>query len=130
MEIRKEIKFEAAHVLSNYCGLCGNLHGHSYTGRITIFGTPKDDGMVMDFNDITNVIQQQLDHAMIFGSDETQSGFEYELYKLCKQYGKKLVVIPYGRSTAENIARYIASCIEYPCKVSLKETATSEVFYG
>ena len=57
MEIRKEIKFEAAHVLSDYCGPCGNLHGHSYTGCITIFGDPQEGGMVMDFNDISKVVQ-------------------------------------------------------------------------
>lgn len=129
MEIRKEIRFEAAHVLSDYKGLCGNLHGHSYTGCITIYDEVQEDGMVMDFNDIKAVIDQ-LDHATIFGATEVRDAFEDRLYELCFNHNKKTVVIPYGRSTAENIARYIKSRIEHPCRVLLKETATSEVYYG
>ena len=128
MEIRKEIKFEAAHVLSRYRGPCGNLHGHSYTGCIAIYDEVQGDDMVMDFNDITDLVNL-LDHAIIFGSEDVRDAFEEALYSLCKQYDKKLVVIPYGRPTAENIARYIATGIRHPCRVSLKETATSEVVY-
>ena len=55
IRITKEFKFEMAHALHGYDGLCKNIHGHSYKLWVTIRGavlnerTHKKDGMVMDF---------------------------------------------------------------------------------
>jgi len=70
VEISREYGFEAAHFLPNHKGLCANLHGHSYTGRVTIAGVKLDEmGMIMDYSDLKVIIQNEIeskyDHAML-----------------------------------------------------------------
>ena len=38
VRITKEFKFEMAHALFGYDGLCANIHGHSYRLWITVRG--------------------------------------------------------------------------------------------
>ena len=33
--VTKSVKFDAAHVLTDHQGLCGNLHGHAYRAEET-----------------------------------------------------------------------------------------------
>ena len=62
IRITKEFKFEMAHALYGYDGVCANLHGHSYRLNVTIRGDVKNehthskDGMVMDFMDLLALI--------------------------------------------------------------------------
>src|SRR5258708_8137192 len=70
--LTKNFRFEAAHHLPGHRGKCARLHGHSYTLEITLRGPIKldagasDDGMVMDFDDLSLLVKQavieQLDH--------------------------------------------------------------------
>lgn len=86
-QITKEFKFEAAHQLMHHDGKCARLHGHSYTGRVTILrhnliqDGPKT-GMVADYGDIkailTPIIDQYLDHRFLnetLKSDATTAEF-------------------------------------------------------
>ena len=56
IRITKEFKFEMAHALHAYDGLCKNIHGHSYRLWVTVKGDVKNekghtkDGMVMDLH--------------------------------------------------------------------------------
>ena len=56
IRITKEFKFEMAHALFGYDGLCKNIHGHSYRLWVTIKGNilkevnHTKDGMVLDFS--------------------------------------------------------------------------------
>jgi len=75
IRLTKEFRFEAAHALLQYDGLCKNIHGHSYILRVTIKGTPITDtqnpklGMVMDFSDLKKIVKEevvdQFDHSII-----------------------------------------------------------------
>ena len=38
IRITKEFKFEMAHALHGYDGLCKNIHGHSYRLWVTVIG--------------------------------------------------------------------------------------------
>ncbi len=70
--LSKKFRFEAAHSLPGHRGKCARLHGHSYQLEVTLRGPIKqapgasDDGMVMDFEDLSNLVQQavlkRLDH--------------------------------------------------------------------
>ena len=69
-EISKKWSFDAAHQLPNHNGKCANLHGHTYTLEIVVSlqdgslveGPGRsDEGMVMDFYDITKVWKEQLE---------------------------------------------------------------------
>ena len=68
IRLTKEFKFEMAHALKGYDGLCRNIHGHSYELLVTIKGVPISDpssaklGMVMDFGDLKK-IASDLDSA-------------------------------------------------------------------
>lgn len=67
MEICKEFKFEASHVLPYHKGLCSNLHGHSWKLTVYVRGpVDEETGMVVDYGDIKSSIQpiiDDLDHA-------------------------------------------------------------------
>ncbi len=134
MIIAKEIKFEAAHVLSDYNGPCANLHGHSYMGVVSIDAPVNEKThMVVDFNNIKRVVDDY-DHAIIFSKDSIRNTFEKELYELVMMHNKKAIVIRDGKCTAEDISMQMARDISsyYGCKarVILRETSSSEVNTG
>ncbi|MFA8433880.1 MAG: 6-pyruvoyl tetrahydropterin synthase family protein [Marinifilaceae bacterium] len=75
IRLTKEFRFEMAHALWNYDGLCRNIHGHSYILYVTVIGEPISDiadpklGMVMDFGDLKQIVCGEivdvLDHAIV-----------------------------------------------------------------
>lgn len=79
IRLTKEFRFEMAHALWNYDGLCKNIHGHSYILFVTVIGEPITDkanpklGMVMDFGDLKEIVAEeivdQLDHALVISED-------------------------------------------------------------
>lgn len=52
--------FAASHFLTKYHGKCENLHGHNYKIIVTIEGPVKDDGMVMDFKIIKEIVKEKV----------------------------------------------------------------------
>jgi len=98
IRITKEFKFEMAHALKDYDGLCRNIHGHSYELKVTIAGRPIADkkspklGMVMDFGDLKKIVRDQIvdryDHALVLYNkmpasliDELKKNFERIILK-------------------------------------------------
>ena len=69
MLLSKDFKFDAAHNLIHYHGKCEKLHGHTYRLRIVLEGEPDSEGMIMDFIDLKQIVNEQvisrLDHAYI-----------------------------------------------------------------
>ncbi|OHD27734.1 MAG: 6-carboxytetrahydropterin synthase QueD [Spirochaetes bacterium RIFOXYB1_FULL_32_8] len=69
MLITKEFLFDSAHKLENYDGKCANLHGHTYKLLITLSGTIKEDGIIIDFvklkQIVNDVIIESLDHKYL-----------------------------------------------------------------
>jgi 6-pyruvoyltetrahydropterin/6-carboxytetrahydropterin synthase len=75
IRITKEFRFEMAHALLNYDGMCSNIHGHSYQLSVTLIGEPVNNpadpknGMVIDFGDLKNIVKSEVvdkfDHAMV-----------------------------------------------------------------
>jgi len=73
VQIRKQFKFEAAHVLPHHPGKCSRLHGHSYRFEVVVEGTLQTDGpaqgMVIDFDEISTIVKpavvERLDHASL-----------------------------------------------------------------
>ncbi len=73
--ITKIFRFEAAHNLPGHRGKCARLHGHSYRLDVTLRGPIKDvpeqsdHGMVMDFEDLSQIVRasiiERLDHSML-----------------------------------------------------------------
>lgn len=136
IRLSKEFRFEMAHALWNYDGLCKNIHGHSYILRVTVIGKPIIDehhvknGMVMDFGDLKRIVNEQivdrLDHAVVV-SDKSP----YKLIQDLPQMGARSFVTPY-QPTCENMLIDFAERIkkELPAHVELHslrlhETANS-----
>ena len=55
MLINKEFTFEAAHIIPNHYK-CGVVHGHSWKLVVTVQGEVKDNGMVMDYHTLGNIV--------------------------------------------------------------------------
>lgn len=136
MKVTKEMTFDAAHMLSNYNGLCANLHGHTYKVQATIEDEMSTtDSMVMDFNDLKKIMSEVIDrydHALIISSKNFRSAAEQSLLNWAVMVGMKTVEIDEGRSTSECIASAIKHSIaQNPClekariTVKLWETPTS-----
>ena len=74
IRITKEFKFEMAHALHGYDGLCKNIHGHSYKLFVTVKGKIKNekgntkDGMVLDFTSLKDIVKKHIilkyDHSL------------------------------------------------------------------
>ena len=69
LTVSKTFRFEAAHSLPNYKGDCVNLHGHSYVLEVCVKGEVDENGFVMDFKDLKDVVQTKvldlLDHTFL-----------------------------------------------------------------
>jgi len=106
--ITKEFRFDAAHRLSmkgltdqdnlEVFGKCSKVHGHTYCLRITISGKVQPNGMILNFTDLKQIVEEKIlvryDHSFLNELDEYRD-------------------LP---TTAENIALYIfkelATCLE------------------
>ena len=124
MTISKDIKFDCAHMLSNYEGKCANLHGHTYHGTVTLEGkvNPTTD-MLVDYNDIKRIVDM-FDHAIIFSACSVRSVAEHELYEWAKHNDMNYVEMPFGKSTAENMAAYICTLFQDYGKVTVRLSET------
>ncbi len=136
IRITKEFKFEAAHSLPGYDGLCKNIHGHSYELLVTVAGYPLKEqghpklGMVMDFGDLKKIVRKVIvepfDHALVLRSDVSET----LVVELKKNY-EKIILLDY-QPTSEMMLIDFAERIktELPRNIDLKylmlrETVTS-----
>jgi 6-pyruvoyltetrahydropterin/6-carboxytetrahydropterin synthase len=136
IRLTKEFRFEMAHALWNYDGLCKHIHGHSYILEVTVIGEPVRDesnpklGMVMDFGDLKSIVNEEivdrLDHAIVLYKNAP-----VEQLKALPQMGERHVIVDY-QPTCENMLFEFADRIKQrlPENITLKrlklnETATS-----
>ena len=135
--VTKTVEFDAGHRLPNHKSKCRNVHGHRYKVEVTfvdrILDQPGEsqDGMVVDFGDLTDllnsVVYGPFDHGFI-AWDQDQQLISF----LSDDLGVKVITMPFP-PTAENMARIIAwrlgiALQESSCevlKVDVWETPTS-----
>jgi 6-pyruvoyltetrahydropterin/6-carboxytetrahydropterin synthase len=110
MLITKKFRLEAAHKLVNYHGKCENLHGHSYVLEVTFSGEPKENGMIIDFEEIKKIVNENV------------------IAKLDHKFINDIIPI----STCENIAEWIWSQLKpfNPSEIKLHETENNWVTYN
>ncbi|WP_462317889.1 6-pyruvoyl trahydropterin synthase family protein [Marinilabilia sp.] len=107
IRLTKEFRFEMAHALWNYDGLCKNIHGHSYILQVTVIGEPCSDennpkfGMVMDFGDLKKIVKEEvvepMDHSIVV-SDRAETEKLFQVPQMADRYH----VMPY-QPTCENL---------------------------
>jgi len=134
IRITKEFKFEMAHALHGYDGLCKNIHGHSYRLWVTISGKvlklngDKKDGMVMDFDILKSIVKPEIiekyDHSLVLNANSSHAEIDLSAFE-------KVFLLPY-QPTSENLVADFALKIKNRLpdhielyKVVLSETATS-----
>ena len=135
IRITKEFKFEMAHALKGYDGLCRNIHGHSYELLVTITGIPIADrtssklGMVMDFGDLKRIVRKSIidefDHALVL-SRESANDFKPDV----EMFGRTILVD--YQPTSENMLIDFVARLKNQLPVNVKlhhlllrETVTS-----
>lgn len=104
MNVAKRFRFEAAHRLPWHEAECKHLHGHSYRMTVEVEGEPDDQGMLIDFKYIKEVLSpliERWDHATLVAESDT------DLLQVLGHLDTKHVVLPYD-TTAENLCHYVA----------------------
>jgi 6-pyruvoyltetrahydropterin/6-carboxytetrahydropterin synthase len=134
IRITKEFKFEMAHALHGYDGLCKNIHGHSYKLCVTVKGEIKNDkgnpkdGMVLDFDILKSIVRPEIikkyDHSLVLNGNSSHAEIDLSAFE-------KVFFLPY-QPTSENLVADFALKIKSKLpegielyKVILSETATS-----
>lgn len=74
MIVSKSIEFCAAHRVRTHNGKCKHMHGHQYKVTVHVAGSVADDGMVLDFGIVGQVLRQrvhdELDHGTVLAADD------------------------------------------------------------
>jgi 6-pyruvoyltetrahydropterin/6-carboxytetrahydropterin synthase len=134
VRITKEFKFEMAHALYGYDGLCANIHGHSYRLWVTVRGVVKNenghtkDGMLMDFTDLKSIVKPEIvdkyDHSLVLNANSPHADLDLSAFN-------KVYYLDY-QPTSENLVLDFANFIKEQLpdgvdllKVVLSETASS-----
>jgi 6-pyruvoyltetrahydropterin/6-carboxytetrahydropterin synthase len=136
IRITKMFKFETAHSLAGYDGLCKNIHGHSYELLVTVSGHPIEDtrhpklGMVMDFGDLKKIVKEiivePMDHALVLRNDVPVS-----LVKELEKLYDKIILVDYQPTRALMLADFAKRIrAKLPANIRLRhlllrETVTS-----
>ena len=134
VRITKEFKFEMAHALYGYDGLCANIHGHSYRLWVTVRGEVKNenghtkDGMLMDFTDLKSIVKPEIvdkyDHSLVLNANSPHVDIDLSAFN-------KVYYLNY-QPTSENLVLDFANFIQKQLpdgvdllKVVLSETVSS-----
>ena len=130
VRITKEFKFEMAHALHGYDGLCANIHGHSYRLWITVRGDVKKepthtkDGMLIDFIDLKSIVKsiiiKKYDHSLVLNANSPHANLDLSAFD-------KVYYLPY-QPTSENLVSDFANSITslLPENVELLKVVLSE----
>ena len=105
--VTKRLEIAGAHKLQlNYESKCQNLHGHNWIIYVTCQSEDlNENGMVVDFKHISDVVKERLDH----------------------KYINK--VLPFINPTAENIAKWICDNVPHCIKVEVQESEGNVAIY-
>ena len=134
IRITKEFKFEMAHALFGYDGLCKNIHGHSYRLWVTIIGNVLEEenhmknGMVLDFSILKKIVKPEIvdkyDHSLVLNANSPHANIDFSAFE-------KVFLLPY-QPTSENLVYDFVQVIKEKLpenvslhKVTLSETANS-----
>lgn len=134
IQLTKIFKFETAHAIHGYSGLCRNIHGHSYELHVTIRGSHHTDeylpapGFLVDFKELKDIVKREVvdyfDHRLFLSQDYIQAHPQLE--------GLENLEIWEYEPSAENILLFILEKLKksmpdgvYIHNMRIYETSTS-----
>jgi len=123
MRVAKRFGWEAAHRLPLHMGQCRNLHGHSYRMTVVFEGEPREDGMVIDFQEIKALVKPLVDtwdHATLVSANDTR------LAAAVKSLDVRHVILPF-ETTAENLCILVADYVRREGSAVLTRHGIQEV---
>lgn len=94
MQVTRNFTFSAAHHLTNYRGICERLHGHTYHLSVTVEGKVHEDGLVVDFAVLKEIVERKIiskiDHTdlNIFFKNPSAEHIVEWVWKQLKNIGK------------------------------------------
>jgi 6-pyruvoyltetrahydropterin/6-carboxytetrahydropterin synthase len=114
---KEKIRFSSAHVIPEY-EKCGRLHGHTYAIHVKIYGVPDENGIIMDFSLLKEILKdiiKNLDHKILI---PIKSKFvkiinnekRVNMNALGKNYIfpiEDCILLPISSTSAERLSRYI-----------------------
>ena len=109
-EIGKEFRWEMGHRLPLHEGGCRNVHGHSYRMHVSVTGELDENGMVVDYFDLREIVDpliERIDHAFLCDTSDT------DMLAFLEKHEMKRVIVNFP-STAENIARWLLDQVVEP----------------
>ncbi len=101
--IAKDFHWEMGHRLPFHGGGCKNLHGHSYRMRVAIDGALDEQGMVIDYFDLKEIVDplvERIDHSFLCDANDQEMLAFFQAHPL------KHVVVPFY-TTAENLSQWM-----------------------
>ncbi|HEX5317286.1 MAG TPA: 6-carboxytetrahydropterin synthase, partial [Candidatus Kapabacteria bacterium] len=101
-KISKDFRWEMAHRLPEHSGGCRNVHGHSYRMWIELAGEPDEQGMLLDYFTLKEIIDPlvaEIDHAFLCDRSDKL------IVEFLKSSGLKAVYVDFP-TTAEHIAKW------------------------
>lgn len=141
MIITKEIEIDMGHRITSHKSKCASLHGHRYRIEVGVEGEviaergSSDEGMVIDFGDLKevmmNVLDNKYDHGFVLWEEDPM----VEAF-LCDK-STKLTLVPFI-PTAENLAVMWFEELEVPLRkrnirletIRVWETPTSTAIHS
>mgnify|MGYP005822196009 CR=1 FL=1 len=105
VKIGKEYRWEMSHRLQFYNGLCKNIHGHSYKMILELEGESDENGMLLDFYKIDEIVKPILeayDHSFVIYKNDI------EILEFVKNNKFKMVELDFN-TTSENLAQHFAN---------------------
>lgn len=106
LEVVKEFRFEAAHVLPKHSGKCSRLHGHSWLMRVGISAPVNPEtGFVIDFFDLKGLVQPLIDrwdHSYLGATD----------LGIGEQNGREIRASFDGYPSSENLVTYVVEFVQ------------------
>ncbi|MCO6432290.1 MAG: 6-carboxytetrahydropterin synthase QueD [Deltaproteobacteria bacterium] len=113
--ITRRIEIDMGHRVPNHKSKCRNLHGHRYGIEVGVKGpvqsasNSSDEGMVMDFGDLKDILRREIDakydHGfMMYEGDPLADTFK-------QLTGQKIIYVPFI-PTAENFARFLYESLD------------------
>lgn len=116
MQIRKQFKFEAAHVLPHHDGKCSRLHGHSYRLDVTLEGDLEaagpSRGMIVDFDVLSRAVKSgviaELDHRSlndVIPNPTSENIVRWVWYRLAPEFPQLAELVLWETATSSAILR-------------------------